>query len=116
LNATLPSDLDISPGQFGRLQVAIGRAKARINEIIASHVRHTRRDFLDRHVIDIEANRLAHLDQRRNLCRAFGCFGNPQRACLNENLDARELLQLFDNRHAVDQHPRVLDVASQLAE
>ena len=48
--------------------------------------------------------------------RAFGRFGDPQRAGLNEDLDAGEPLEFFDDRHALDEHPRVLGVAAQLSE
>ena len=110
------ADFDVRAGQLGRLQVAVGRAVAGVDQVVGPHVRHPPGDFVDRHVVDVEADRFAHLHQRGDFGGALRRFGDPQRAGLNEDLDAGQLLELFDDCHAVDQHARVLGIAAQLAE
>ena len=96
--------------------MAVRGAVAGVDQIVGAHVRHAAGDFVDRHVVDVEADRFAHFHQRGDFGGALGRFGDPQRAGLHENFDAGQLLELFDDRHAVDEHARVLGIAAQLAE
>ena len=113
-DAALFSDFDVGPRQFSRLQVAVGRTITGIDQVVGSHVRHTRGDFPDWHVVDFEPDRMAHLDKRGNFGRTFGSFGDPQRPRLNEDLDISEPFEFFDDCHALNEHSRMLGVSAQL--